>query len=481
MDLWINRKIHAQLPPLHVCMMDGTRHWSDDAQQYIQKLEAKNKELEQKNQELELEIQELKEKIRGIERKLAFYENPHTPSSARRLSEGKTSDDRTSNEGGKRGAPIGHKGATRVKPEPDEIVDVVDEECGSHNLEEVEEKETRTIEDFVPVEKKIKVTRFIRHKIRCKDCGHEWFSRHPDCPQKGDFGVFLLVYITLLKFHLRGVLQKIQGFLFYNNDFDISVKGIHDILLRVGDVCRINYNKTVEKIRNAAWVHIDETGIKINGEKYWLWIFRTNDNHILVVIRKSRGRKVLDEILGPEWNKPIIVDGWKAYWNYLWVQRCWAHLLREVDAFKEVSDNGRMLSETIYQCFDRLKEFLATNPSMSDRENQKKVFETQLHEIIMKYSMCKELKKPLKYLQNGLGKWYTCLLFPGMEPTNNLGEQAMREHVIMRKIIGCFRSKNGAANYQYIASLLASWKLQNKNIFEELENLLRQELCLSSS
>jgi len=38
-----------------------------------------------------------------------------------------------------------------------------------------------------------------------------------------------------------------------------------------------------------------------------------------------------------------------------------------------------------------------------------------------------------------------------------------------------------AANYQYIASLLASWKLQDKNIFEELENLLRQELCLSGS
>jgi hypothetical protein len=65
-----------------------------------------------------------------------------------------------------------------------------------------------------------------------------------------------------------------------------------------------------------------------------------------------------------------------------------------------------------------------------------------------------------------------------MEPTNNLGEQAMREHVIMRRIIGCFRSENGAANYQYIASLLASWKLQDKNMFEELEMLVRRELCL---
>ena len=66
-----------------------------------------------------------------------------------------------------------------------------------------------------------------------------------------------------------------------------------------------------------------------------------------------------------------------------------------------------------------------------------------------------------------------------MEPTNNLAEQAIREHVIIRKIIGCFRSDKGAKNYQYIASLLASWKLQDKNIFEELEAILRKELCLS--
>jgi hypothetical protein len=64
-----------------------------------------------------------------------------------------------------------------------------------------------------------------------------------------------------------------------------------------------------------------------------------------------------------------------------------------------------------------------------------------------------------------------------MEPTNNLAEQAIREHVIMRRIIGTFRSENGSANYQYLASMLSTWKLQGKNPFEELESLLRKELC----
>jgi transposase len=176
-------------------------------------------------------------------------------------SEGTTSEARTSD--GKRGGLKGHKGATRLRPEPDETIDVVDEECekcGSHNIQETNEEDVRVIEDFVPPVKKTRVVRFVRHKMKCMDCGYEFFSRHPDCSQKGNFGVVLLVYITILKFHLRGVLQKIQEFLFYENDFDINVKGIHDVLLRVGDAYRIGYNKTLEQIRNASWVHIDETG-----------------------------------------------------------------------------------------------------------------------------------------------------------------------------------------------------------------------------
>ena len=66
----------------------------------------------------------------------------------------------------------------------------------------------------------------------------------------------------------------------------------------------------------------------------------------------------------------------------------------------------------------------------------------------------------------------------GMEPTNNLGEQALRESVIFEKIIGTFRSEKGAKYYQYIASLLATWRFQDKNMFEELDRVVRENLCL---
>ncbi|MCX9081701.1 MAG: IS66 family transposase [Candidatus Methanoperedens sp.] len=436
-----------------------------------------------RNQELEKENEELKKENEDLKKRLLYYENPNTPPSARQIEKA----DKTPTENiplpKKRGAPIGHKGATRPTKEPENTEEVIAdycEKCNSLNIEKLETCETSIIEDMPPPQK-ITRKRYNRWKVKCRDCGHQFISKHPECPKTGVFGIYILVYIVMLKFFLRGVIRKIQDFALRYNDLEISPKGIHDILLRVGEACKKDYEDKIQKIRRAKWRYIDETGIKVLGIQYWLWIFRTDTNEVLVVIRKSRGKKVLEEILGKESEGANSADGWRAY-NWMKLQRCWAHLLRVVDACIDVSDNGKRLSDDIHSCFKKLREFLdrdSSMVSMADRMEKKDLFEKELDGIIAKYSEFKELKKPLTYLENGRGCWFTCLIYPGMEPTNNLAEQAIREHVIMRKIIGCFRSIKGAENYQYIASLLATARLQGKNGFEELEKVLRQELCLS--
>jgi len=446
------------------------------SQKYIRQLE----ETLHRNQELEKENETLKKENEELKKRLLYYENPNTPPSARKLQK---ADKKPENIPipKKRGAPKGHKGATRPTKEPDdtkEVIAVHCEKCDSHNIEKMENCEISIIED-IPPPQKIKTTQYNLWEVKCRDCGHQFISKHPDCPKTGNFGIYLLVYIVMLKFHLRGVIRKIQDFVMKYNEFEISPKGIHDILLRVGSACKKDYEDKIQKIRSAKWRYIDETGIKVNGDNWWLWIFRTDTNETLVVIRKSRGSKVLEEILGLKHKGANIADGWRAYSWIDKLQRCWAHLLREADQFIDTSENGKRLSEDIHACFKKLRDFLDRDPSIEERREKKAVFEKELEAVAAKYSEFKELEKPLTYLKNGFGCWYTCMLYPGMEPTNNLGEQAMREHVIMRKIIGCFRSENGAENYQYIASLLATCRLQGKNGFEELEKVLRQELCLS--
>ncbi|EQD66946.1 hypothetical protein B1A_07901 [mine drainage metagenome] len=87
------------------------------------------------------------------------------------------------------------------------------------------------------------------------------------------------------------------------------------------------------------------------------------------------------------------------------------------------------------------------------------------------------MHKLVEYILNDLGRWFTCLLYPGMDPTNNLAEQAIKEHVVIRKIIGTFRSESGSQNYQYIASLISSLRLNGMSTFVEMDKILRKELC----
>ncbi|MCX9013153.1 MAG: transposase, partial [Candidatus Methanoperedens sp.] len=343
-------------------------------------LEIENQELKNKTELLEKEVEDLK-------KKLLYYQNPNTPPSARKIEKADKTPTENIPSPKKRGAPNGHKGATRPTKEPDDTKEVISdhcEKCGSMNVEKLDKCETSVIED-IPPPQKIRTTQYNRWWVKCNDCGHQSISKDPDCPNNGTFGIFLLVYIVMLKFHLRGVIRKIQDFVLKYNEFDISPKGIHDILLRVGSACKNNYEDKIQKIRSAKWRYIDETGIKVMGIQFWLWIFRTDTNELLVVVRKSRGKNVLEEILGKEPEGANSADGWKAY-SWMKLQRCWAHLLRQIDAFIEVSENGKRFSEDIHSCFKKLRDFLDREPSMAERMEMKDLLEKELEEIIARYS-----------------------------------------------------------------------------------------------
>ncbi len=43
----------------------------------------------------------------------------------------------------------------------------------------------------------------------------------------------------------------------------------------------------MEEIQDADVVHIDETGVKRNGEQAWIWTFRTRPAHVVRGQRES--------------------------------------------------------------------------------------------------------------------------------------------------------------------------------------------------
>jgi len=84
------------------------------------------------------------------------------------------------------------------------------------------------------------------------------------------------------------------------------------------------YEQIRRRIQHADVVHIDETGIKRDGEQAWMWTF-TTDEHTLYAVRESRGSDVPAEVLGEDFAGTVVCDGWTAYPAFTSnLQRCWA-------------------------------------------------------------------------------------------------------------------------------------------------------------
>ena len=122
--------------------------------------------------------------------------------------------------------------------------------------------------------------------------------------------------------------------------------------------------------------------------------------------------------------------------------------------------------------FKEIKRFNRTNPTSEERVEKYETMTQELKAAIKYYSRYAELKGIITYIGNNIGNWFTCVKYEGIEPTNNFAEQAIRETVIVRRIIGAFRSENGKQNYETLASLLSSWQLNNLDIKEKLRSTL---------
>ncbi|NOQ56078.1 MAG: transposase [Nanohaloarchaea archaeon] len=101
----------------------------------------------------------------------------------------------------------------------------------------------------------------------------------------------------------------------------------------------------------------------------------------------------------------------------------------------------------------------------------------KLENLITYYARYDDLMPVVKYIKFNLENWFTCIKIEGIEPINNFTEQTIRETVMVRKIIGTFRSKSGKENYEIIASLMATWQLNDLDLKAQLKQMLIKNLC----
>jgi len=413
-----------------------------------------NKQLREQNELLRREIELLKAKIRELEARLAQYENAHTPPSLRRGRNRKRDSDNKGNPGQK----MGHKGVTRPCAKPDHEVEVKADRCPDCGAElgTPFRIESKIIEE-IPEPQPIMVTEYKIAHYRCPCCLKEVVGKDANCPHEGKFGNNTIAQVTLLKYEDRLPHRKIRAALKRQHGLEISPATILDLTRRAADAVRSEYDAILNKIRDAPILYVDETGVHVQGEKHWIWTF-TTPFETFIVIRKSRGTKVLIEVLTRRFKGIIVCDGWKPYVRFTKrLQRCWAHLLRESKDLSEDFLEAIPLHNALKELYGSLTNALENDPPPEVRINLwHSAREALLCWIEQEYFEVK-VKKFIGKISNGFDYWFTFIINPGVEPTNNRAERALRPHVVLRKILGTLRNEKGTSIHERIMTTLATW------------------------
>src|SRR3989338_4405669 len=416
--------------------------------------------------ELESRIELLEQENESLKRRLLAYENPHThPSLLRKKKPPKKEPS------GKLGAPVGHPRYEREEPKPTMSIEYFEETCPHCNSKLGKPfKIERIVEEEIPEPQPVEVTEHLVGHYNCQICKKHIVAKN-NAP-KGRFGKNILTHVTLLKFDDRLPLRKAVSSL--QRHYGITITNVaalnatEDVALRLEKP----YKQLIRRIRKAKVIYADETKIKVNGVTYWLWTFVT-EKETLFVIRKSRAKKVIEEMLGKEFKGVICCDGWTAYSQYTSnLQRCWAHLLREAKHLAEKFFEFEGFYQSFKKLFEKLKSVRERPPSLIVREEIKAKLTLELEQIIQQMNSYKEFRKFSTKVNNGITYWFTCIINLLVEPTNNNAERALRELVVQRKIIGRLRREKGANIMQTVMSMITTWKQKGLSLFPTMRSYL---------
>jgi transposase len=426
------------------------------------------RQLQELIEQLRRENELLKAKISELEARLAQYENAHTPPSLKRGLNRKKDQDK-----GKPGQKFGHKGVTRPCAKPDRQVEVTTDrcpECGS-DLGSPFRIESKIIEE-IPEPQPIIVTEYKIAHYRCPGCRKEVVAGDPGCPHEGKFGNNVIAQATLLKYEDRLPHRKIQDALKRLYGLKISPATILDLTRRAADAVLSEYDSILCKIRGAQILYVDETSIHVQGEKYWIWTF-TTPSETFFVIRKSRGMKVLMEVLTQRFRGIIVCDGWKPYAKFTKrLQRCWAHLLRESKDLAEKFGEAIPLHKALKELYESLTKALENDPPTELRMMLWHLAREALQHWMAKEYFSEKVKKFIGKISNGFEYWFTFIINPGVEPTNNRAERALRPQVVLRKILGTLRNDKGTSIHERIMTALATWGQNGLDCLQMLTAML---------
>jgi transposase len=419
-------------------------------------LEKENAELRQQNSLLFEQVEQLQSKVeqllRLLEEKAVKKDshNSHNPPSQDKGAP-KRNQSRRKKSGKKSGGQKGHKGYTlEMREDPESIVILQSDYCSKcgEDLGRVEQSmvSRRQVLELPPI--KLECIEYQQMGCSCPHCAHQQkadYPRNVAAPiQYGSSVISLIVYLNVFQYIPY---NRLKDFFANVLNHSISEGTISNVLVKAASKAQFIYDEILEEIKRSIYVGGDETGVKVNGEKWWIWVWQNVKNTYLIA-SANRGFKTI-ETLFPEGLPNAIVgtDRWAAQLKTQTKgkQLCIAHLLRDLIYLIEL-ERGQWAQQFKTLLLKALKirndcDEKQTALVASDQKAQD--LEQQLDKLIIAYLNEKEYPKSLTFQKSMLKHrpyLFTFLYNLEVPPDNNGSERAIRMAKVKLKISGMFKS-----------------------------------------
>jgi len=384
----------------------------------------------------------------------------------------------------KRGAPKGHRGWHRRKPDHiDKTVIVAPPQvcphCACENLSPVADLKDHLQEDII-LNPRTHVTNFRHHQAFCPKCRRPVIQAAKgeliNCP----IGPTTKAAAVFLRYGLNIPYRKVKELfeVFFNMPLVPASAMAFDRSATLKGAAL--YEDLKQKLHFQPALHADETFWRQDGINHFLW-YAGNNKLALFHIDRHRSSNVARSLLGDNFDGVLHTDGYAAYnaVNAKERQSCLAHLIRKAKEIKQeialkkprFQDQAALnFLNRICQLFKKACEIarkLDADSRPSDRADalQARLY-SALNTICLKKiddQKAETFRKRLLDPKKEYHRLFTFLKYPDAQPTNNQAEQSLRNLVIFRKISFGTRSADGSYSHSVLPSLLLTAKRQGQH------------------
>jgi transposase len=318
------------------------------------------------------------------------------------------------------------------------------------------------------------VKRYEVEICRCRQCGRKVRGRHVDLSagQHGAtahrLGPRVKAAAYALHFNSGVPFRKVPAILKELTGIAVTQSALtQDALKRSEGPVGQAYEQLRAKIKGAPFVHTDDTGWRTAGRPAQLMVFETDEETVFQIRPQHRNEEVR-EVIPSDYAGVMVADRGKSYdaeeLSGVAQQKCLSHLIRNASAVVNKK------SGPARQFGTRLKELLRGSIQLW-RENRQggvqdyvervKKIETELtHHLRNRPMKDDDNQRLLNGIggQSDRGNVLRFLHEPGVEPTNNRAERALRPAVIARKVSQCSKNERGAYAFAAFVSLAQTFR-----------------------